>query len=497
MTLRLQVLQEPTLEFAEGQTGVDPRQAMRKSGAFMRPTGRVEPIQLGLVCPAEEVQAIRNWFAVMRGLIMGEESNASRFRDFPGTEKVFGCAYDIPEHFVRTISAADYAVQQAKNPNDRFEGLLDLYSAKVESMFNDVRPQVIIVGFREHEADLRVINARLSPEERSALEYMQRDDTAQTELFAPDPEELARIAELRPQAEELLYRNFYRALKARLMQRPNAVPIQVVREHTYREDKAVQSGATRAWHLSTSLFYKAGYLPWRPKDLPSNFCFVGVSFHHLKRKAGNLMYASVAQAFSSTVQPFVLRGATIPRDQVEYKQPYLKTGQAADLISRVIEAYQRNSGTLPDRIVIHKTSRYHAEEAEGFNSGLTRVPAIDLVWLGQTGLRLVKKGSQEVWRGTWVDVDGHDHYLFTTGFVPWWKEYPGPHIPAPLQFGSHGASDLRARADEILTLTKMNWNSSDGLARYPVTISFARRVGMVMTELGEDADPNPSYRFYM
>src|SRR5437870_10713343 len=30
-----------------------------------------------------------------------------------------------------------------------------------------------------------------------------------------------------------------------------------------------------------------------------------------------------------------------------------------------------------------------------------------------------------------------------------------------------------------------NWNSSEGLRRYPITISFARKVGMLMTELSE------------
>jgi hypothetical protein len=139
---------------------------------------------------------------------------------------------------------------------------------------------------------------------------------------------------------------------------------------------------------------------------------------NLKHKAGDVMYASVAQAFSSTVQPFVLSGATSPKDQVEYKQPYLKEAQAADLIERVIDAYVKNAGTAPDRAVIHKTSRYHPEKAQGFNSGLRRVAAIDLFWLGQTGFLLVKKGTQEVWRDTWVDVDGRENYLLTTGYVP-------------------------------------------------------------------------------
>jgi hypothetical protein len=37
----------------------------------------------------------------------------------------------------------------------------------------------------------------------------------------------------------------------------------------------------------------------------------------------------------------------------------------------------------------------------------------------------------------------------------------------------------------------------EGLGRYPITISFARRVGMLMTELSDNQTPNHSYRFYM
>lgn len=45
--------------------------------------------------------------------------------------------------------------------------------------------------------------------------------------------------------------------------------------------------------------------------------------------------------------------------------------------------------------------------------------------------------------------------------------------------------------------SKKHWNSSDSLAWYPLSIAFARRVGMVMTEPGDDPSPNPSYRFYL
>jgi hypothetical protein len=69
----------------------------------------------------------------------------------------------------------------------------------------------------------------------------------------------------------------------------------------------------------------------------------------------------------------------------------------------------------------------------------------------------------------------------------------GMHIPAPLEFGSATAT----RAREILTLTKMNWKSSDGIARLPITLLFARRVGELMAELSDNATPTSSYRFYI
>jgi len=41
------------------------------------------------------------------------------------------------------------------------------------------------------------------------------------------------------------------------------------------------------------------------------------------------------------------------------------------------------------------------------------------------------------------------------------------------------------------------WNNADGIGRYPITLTFARRVGVMMTEFSEDDQPNPLYRYYM
>jgi hypothetical protein len=45
---------------------------------------------------------------------------------------------------------------------------------------------------------------------------------------------------------------------------------------------------------------------------------------------------------------------------------------------------------------------------------------------------LPRKGSEEPWRGTLCRVE-EESYLFTSGYVPWWDEFPGAHIPAPLK----------------------------------------------------------------
>jgi hypothetical protein len=104
---------------------------------------------------------------------------------------------------------------------------------------------------------------------------------------------------------------------------------------------------------------------------------------------------------------------------------------------------------------------YQPEEEEGFRDGTKGiVPNCDLVWLRQTPFRLVRRGTEQPWCGTLCQIE-NETYLFTSGYVPWWDEFPGAHIPAPIQIGSAGPTDLEARSREILTLSKMNWNSSD------------------------------------
>jgi len=498
LTVKIECLREPELLFGHHTTGVEPRRVMAKVGAVDNGAG--EQLSVGLVGPEEDIAIAKAWLPCLNTVAIAREKSARRYRDWPGAQRALGVSFAVDERFIRPLDPERLALALGRtSPSDKFDELLDLFDGKLQGLFGDVRPDCILVCLPDEVADLRISNPRLSLTERAALERLQREEEQeQMSLFQPTPEELKAAEELRTQAEDLLFRIFYRALKARIMTHQNPVPVQVVRRDTFlRADDDGQSFATRSWNLATSMFYKAGHEPWRPADLPGNTCFVGISFHHLKRREGDVVYASVAQAFSNEIEPFALKGSTLPHDQRRDRQPYLNQAQAEALMTDVLDKYEDLAGMPPTRVVIHKTSHYQPEEEAGFRkAAAVRVPVADLIWLRSTAFRLIRKGTQEPWRGTLCTL-GDESYLFTSGYVPWWDEYPGPHIPAPIQIGSCGPTDLRERAREILALTKMNWNSTEGQGRHPITISFARKVGSLMTELSDNQKPNPSYRFYM
>jgi hypothetical protein len=496
VAIKIKCLPEPTVQFNNGHEDVDPRRALVAHGPVDNSGRR---FRLGLIGLASDVAAARRWIGDIDLFRPAKERNARRYRDWPGAQRALKAKFEIDDQFVRVLDDGTYDRLFRKPIGaEAFETLVEMFEGPMVTMFGDARPDCIVVCIPDELGDLRVENPGLSARERRALEILkQEEESAQFDLFAPSEEDLAEAEALRTSAEDLLFRTFYRALKSRVHKYDNAVPIQVLRRSTIeRDDDTGQSQATRNWNFTTALYYKAGGLPWRPSGLPDGVCFVGVSFHHLKKRGGHLVYASVAQAFSSDHEPFCLKGAHIDHEQRIDRQPYLNESQAYSLMKDVMEGYRLRTGLLPKRIVVHKTSIYQPDEENGFRRAVKgSVPGCDLVWLRQTPFRLVRKGSEEPWRGTLCQIEG-ESFLFTSGYVPWWDEFPGAHIPAPIQLGSAGETDIEARAREILLLSKMNWNSSDGITRLPVTLLFAKRVGEIMTELSDNVAPNPSFRFH-
>ena len=67
-------------------------------------------------------------------------------------------------------------------------------------------------------------------------------------------------------------------------------------------------------------------------------------------------------------------------------------------------------------------------------------------------------------------------------------------VGSPLQIVYHYRES--AIEDEILILTKMNWNSTSFAGALPITIRFSRQVGNIMREIPPGRDPMPQFAYY-
>ncbi len=290
--------------------------------------------------------------------------------------------------------------------------------------------------------------------------------------------------------------NLRAGIKARAMQR--GLRTQLLQQDTIQSDlDAHTSGldhpADLAWNLFSAIYFKVGGFPWAPVGIPEGTCHVGVTFYrpHGEKSA---MRTCVAQAFAENGDAFVLRGN---RFEWEGKWPHLPADEASKLITDVVARYSQTMSRPPRRLVLHKQSRFFAEERAGFQDALSSYE-YDLVALARsTGVRVMRHGEYPPSRGACISV-GDRKYLYTTGYVPSLGRYPAGHVPTPIQITGHvGDTSARELLSEVLLLTKMNWNSARFAERLPVTVRFAGEVGAILRDLPEEFTPEARYAFYM
>src|SRR5260221_12578442 len=123
-----------------------------------------------------------------------------------------------------------------------------------------------------------------------------------------------------------------------------------------------------------------------------------------------------------------------------------------------------------------------------------QVRTFDLVTVLDARMRFLRKGQYPPYRGTHIELDRDNHLLYTRGSVPYYRTYPGKYIPQPLEVRVVESDESPGViCNEILSLTKMNWNNTQFDRKYPITIECARKVGLIMKYLGEHEEPQISY----
>jgi hypothetical protein len=292
--------------------------------------------------------------------------------------------------------------------------------------------------------------------------------------------------------------NFRRTLKARVM--PYNTPIQIVREYILHDNSKTQDPATKAWNICTALYYKGlQTIAWK-MDIDINkpkVCFVGIGFYRSRDKT--TIQTSLAQIFNENGNGVILRGSPVSIDKDD-KKPHLSLEQSHLLLKRALEKYKFSIGTMPARLVLHKTSKFSKEELDGFIKAMEEfnITEYDIATIMETELRFFRNGLYPPVRGTLFSLSDERHILYTRGSVHQYQTYPGMYIPAPIEIRIFAnVSSAKAICQEILALTKMNWNTTQFDNKYPITISCAKKVGEIMKYLNDSDIPKESYAFYM
>lgn len=306
---------------------------------------------------------------------------------------------------------------------------------------------------------------------------------------------LSRLQDDEQTEEDFLKRDLRHALKARAM--ADKLPIQIVTQRLLTDGPNSEAPATRAWNFCVGLYYKAGNVPWRlPTDGPET-CFVGITFHHFRTTQRHIVQSTLAQAFSSEGEGFAIRGEGVPADPDQRRNLHLSEEQAYNLCGSVLSEYQQRTGGAPLRMVVHKTTLFDDAERAGFTAALRDIPIVEMVTLVPSAFRLIRFGTYPPKVGTLCSVNDARDYLFTSGFMPELGTYPGPHVPQPFEIRRLGDGDHVSAAQDVLNLTRMNWNTADIRGKWPVTLSFARRVGGILDECGDAGSPVTSFRYFV
>jgi hypothetical protein len=275
------------------------------------------------------------------------------------------------------------------------------------------------------------------------------------------------------------------------------LPTQLLWEGTL-DGIGVEDDATCAWNICSGIYYKANNELWRLTGLTANSCFVGLSFY--KDRRDDNLRCCVAQAFSDRGEGLVIRSEPFAWRNDHEKTPHLTREMAAAVLRSVLDAYYAHLHVHPSRVVIHKWQRFWPDERAGFEDALkgAKVHSHDFVSFGSRGVRFYRAGSEPIVRGTYVPLGDGEGLLYTRGYVPFLRTYPGMRVPRPLEIlEHHGSASMTQIGQEILALTKLDWNTTMFAGKEPITTAFASEVGQILSEFPPNIEPKRQYRFYM
>lgn len=269
------------------------------------------------------------------------------------------------------------------------------------------------------------------------------------------------------------------------------------------------------WWLSLATYAKGLRTPWALRGLDKDSAYVGIGFSLRPKGEGpGHVVLGCSHLYSPSGHGLQFRLSKIEEPVMRRKNAFMSFEDARRLGEGIRELFFDAQLRLPKRVVIHKQTPFLKAEREGLQAGLQGVDCVELlqIYLDDTLRYLASRPNREggfdidnfpIRRGTTIVVDDHTALLWvhgaSTALNPRLTYYQGKRrIPAPLVLVRHsGTSELMKLADEVLGLSKMNFNSFDLYGQLPATIETSRRVAAIGVLLDKYSDRSYDYRLFM
>ena len=300
--------------------------------------------------------------------------------------------------------------------------------------------------------------------------------------------------------------DFRRQIKARSMK--YGVPIQIIKETTLTFVKNKKFGqevpslvSSKMWNLGSALYYKGGGKPWKLATAREGVCYVGLAFRRSDAHGTNRTAACAAQMFLNDGDGIVFLGEYGPWYSPDKNQYHLTAEAAHDLLKGTLDTYTQLHGKPLTEVFLHSRSDIGEEEFEGYRSAASsnlKVVGVR-VRTDRYGPRLYRPDKEwPVLRGTLWQQSPTRAYLYGTGFKPRLGTYDGWETPVPLQIDiQHGEADITEVAQDILGLTKLNYNACNSGDSRPVTVKFSDAVGEILVSNPTVTERQPTFKYYI
>jgi hypothetical protein len=490
------IFNEPSLEFRYDQTLADPRHGLALFGPYDADLASKPALGHVVLGTEDGIKRFLSWSKEMnKPTTVVPDDNYKLWIPFPGFEAAFGAAWPEP---VWTYTIDRSALVQASRQRDAHERTYQVVELYLEGLR------------RAYKLDERIgVGICIVPDE------VWQNCRPQSKVNNPVGESVSKKQKQQRKAGQLdMFEDydidqywhspdFRRQLKARSMEYD--IPLQIIRETTLRPNDYNSFGsrqltplADRKWNLATTLYYKCGGKPWRLVTAREGVCYIGIAF---RRVDDGTTACCAAQMFLNSGDGIVFLGEYGPWYSPETHQFHLSREGAANLLRGVLQTYRELEGKELTEVFIHARSSLGEEEFQGFRDVCpenVKLVGIRVRQEHRNSPILFRVGDMPPLRGTFWKLSTTAGLLWGTGYKPDIGTYDGWETPQPLRIDvQYGEASIERVAQDILGLTKLNYNTCHLGDAEPVTVKFSDAVGEILIANPRVATRRPNFKFYI